>query len=271
MSRLAEETSGPAAPAAGRPAGSGAVRRRRLGAVLQGVGLVLGLGLLVGGFGLIALDYTPYNVPTPSMSPTIAPGDTVLARDLDGASIGRGDIVVFHDSSWGNETLVKRVVAIGGDTVVCCDAQHRLTVNGTPVDEPYLADGGRPSTSSTSPSASTVATAFTAKVPDGRLFLLGDNRAGSLDSRVHLEDFAGTVPAADVIGRVEATVWPWAHTGLSGRTVAFDALGGLPPSRPGPLVPAAWATVAGAVLIVLISLTGPVAALAGRLRGRGRA
>ncbi|MDH6122119.1 signal peptidase I [Kitasatospora sp. GAS204A] len=259
MSRLAEETPGPAGSAAASTGPARPARRRpEIGAVLQGVALVLGLGLLLGGFGMIALDYRPYAVPTSSMAPTIAAGDTVLARTVDGNRIGRGDIVVFHDPTWGNATMVKRVVGVGGDTVACCDAQHRFTVNGVPLDESYLAPGGPPSA------------AFSAKVPAGRLFLLGDNRTGSLDSRTHLDDLAGTVATSQVQARVEATVWPFGHSGLWGRTVAFDALGGPTASRPGPLVPLAWAMAAGAVIIVLTSLTGPVATLVRRIRGAGR-
>ncbi|WP_344442337.1 signal peptidase I [Kitasatospora nipponensis] len=252
----------PAAPApapavaAGGPAGRS--RGGRLGGVLQAVLLVVGLGLLVGGFGLAAVDYRPYSVPTGSMAPTIAAGDTVLARKVDGGAVGRGDIVVFRDQAWGGETLVKRVVGVGGDTVVCCDAQHRLTVNGTSIDEPYLA----PSTVPVSP--------FSAVVPAGRLFLLGDNRIGSQDSRVHLDQVAGTVPATDVIARVEAVALPSDHTRLVGRTVAFDGLGGPAASRPGPLEPAVWASVGGAVLIVLTASVASLASLVRRRRVRMR-
>ncbi|MFF7638150.1 signal peptidase I [Kitasatospora sp. NPDC008050] len=262
MSRLTEEGPGPSGAGADAtaeaPAAAPVAPRRRwgAGAVLQTVALVLGLGLLLGGFGLIALDYRPYVVPTGSMEPTISAGDTVLARKVDGGPVGRGDIVVFHDPTWGNATLVKRVVAVGGDTVAYGSAEHSLTVDGKPVTEPYLAPDQVPNTP------------FSVQVPAGRLFLLGDNRGGSLDSRSHLDVLAGTVPASDVIARVEATVWPLGHAGLRGRTVAFDALGGPAASGPGPLVPAAWASLAGAVVIVLTSLTGPAAALARRLRGR---
>ncbi|MDH6136984.1 signal peptidase I [Kitasatospora sp. MAA4] len=255
MSSLAAETTGPAA-------GSPPARRagRRAGAVLQGVALAVGLVLLLGGFGLIAVDYRPYSVPTGSMEPTIGINDTVLARKVGGAAVGRGDVVVFHDRSWGSETLVKRVVGVGGDTVACCDAQGRLTVNGTPVDEPYL---NRNALQGVTPLASTP---FTATVPAGRLFVLGDNRVGSQDSRVHLDQLAGTVATGDVLGRVEATAWPWARVGLLGRTPAFDALGGAGDDRSGPLEQAGYAMLAGAALIVLTSLVGSLSALARRLR-----
>ncbi|MFI9275339.1 signal peptidase I [Kitasatospora sp. NPDC052896] len=251
MSRLAEAT------AAGAPSAGSGAGRPRVGAALQGVALAVGLALLVGGFALVALDYRPYRVPTASMTPTIGVGDTVLARKVSGGSVGRGDIVVFQDPAWGSATLVKRVVAVGGDTVACSGPGGRLTINGTPVDEPYLASGGAEGQA-----------AFTAKVPAGRLFLLGDSRVGSLDSRAHLDVDAGTVPASDVLARVEAIAWPSDQAKLLRRTSAFDGLGGPVAGRPGPLVPATWASVSGAVLIVLISLTGPVAALARRIRRR---
>ncbi|WP_083976710.1 signal peptidase I [Kitasatospora azatica] len=254
MSSLAEETPGPAAARA-TPAATGPVPRRRLPGVLQAVALVLGLGMLVGGFALLAFDYAVSFVPTPSMKPTIAAGDTVLARRVDGGSIGRGDVVIFSDPLWGNETMVKRVIGVGGDTVTG-DEQGRITVDGKPIDETYLAAGAP------------ISPAFKATVPAGRLFVLGDNRNGSLDSRVHLDQLSGTIAATEVTARVEATVWPLSHLGLHGRTVAFDALTGPVAARPGPLVPLAWTTVAGAVVIVLTSLTGPVAGLARRLRGR---
>ncbi|MEU1287112.1 signal peptidase I [Kitasatospora sp. NPDC005856] len=226
-------------------------------AVLQGVALALGLVLMVGGFALIAIDYRPYKIPTASMHPTLRAGDTVLARKADGGDIGRGDVVVFRDQAWGSELMVKRVVAVGGDTVATTGAEHRLTVNGQPVDEPYLATQGRQGD------------AFSVTVPQGRLFLLGDNRVGSLDSRTHLEVDGGTVPAEAVEARVEATVLPFGRMGLLGRVTDFDGFAGPRASQPGPLEPLAYAAVAGAALILVTSAVGGVAALARRLRGRG--
>ncbi|MGW2374900.1 signal peptidase I [Kitasatospora sp. NPDC001683] len=230
---------------------------RRPAAVLQGVALALGLLLMIGGFALIAVDYRPYKIPTASMHPTLQIGDTVLARKTDGGTIGRGDVVVFREQAWGGELMVKRVVAVGGDTVATTADDHRLVVNGQPVDEPYLATDGRQGES------------FSVTVPQGRLFLLGDNRVGSLDSRTHLEADGGTVPATAVEARVEATLLPFGRTGVLDRTTAFDGFAGPKAAEPGPLEPAAYASVAGAALIVVTSAVGGVAGLARRLR-RGR-
>jgi signal peptidase I len=230
--------------------------RRRLGGVLQGLAIALGLALMVGGFTLIAVDYRPYRVPTDSMEPTVHPGDTVLARRVHGTEVGRGDVVVFKDSSWADALLVKRVVAVGGDRLVCCDSARRLSVNGRTVDEPYLDDHYNSG-------------AFTVTVPQGRLFLMGDNRVVSLDSRVHLDQASGTVPASDVRGRVEGIAWPLGRLGVTGRTPAFDAVGTPGAAAPGPLGPAAGASAAGAALILLTAALGPLAALVRRLRRTG--
>ncbi|MFJ3215331.1 signal peptidase I [Kitasatospora sp. NPDC086801] len=236
---------------------SPALPGRRLAAVLQGVAIALGLVLMIGGFALIAIDYRPYNIPTASMSPTLRIGDTVLARKVGGGAVGRGDVVVFRDQDWGGELMVKRVVAVGGDTVAATGNDHRLTVDGQAVEEPYLAAQGPQGSS------------FSVTVPPGRLFLLGDNRLGSLDSRTHLEVDGGTVPAGAVEARVEATLMPFGRMGDLGRTTAFDGLPGPKAGSSGPLRPAAYATVAGAALILVTSAVGGVAGLAGRLR-RGR-
>ncbi|MET8628292.1 signal peptidase I [Kitasatospora sp. NPDC004669] len=242
---------------ADRPAVPPARSRRGPAAVLQGIALALGLVLMIGGFALIAVDYRPYKIPTASMHPTLQAGDTVLARKVGGGDIGRGDVVVFRDQAWGGELMVKRVVAVGGDTVATTGSDQRLTVNGQPVDEPYLATQGRQGES------------FSVTVPQGRLFLLGDNRLGSLDSRTHLQVDGGTVPAAAVEARVEATLQPFGRMGVLDRTTAFDSFAGPKAGEPGPLEPAAYASVAGAALIVVTSAVGGVAGLARRLR-RGR-
>ncbi|WP_083647142.1 signal peptidase I [Kitasatospora sp. CB01950] len=249
MSSVAERTP----PTEARPA-----RRRSSASIVQGLVIAIGFVMLVGGFAVLAVQYRPYKIPTGSMAPTLQIGDTVLAHTADGKSIGRGDIVVFQDSDWGDATLVKRVVAVGGDTV-SGDREGRITVNGHRVEEPYLAK------------ATVLTTEFSVTVPEGRLFLLGDFRGNSLDSRSHLEVASGSVPASAVKARVEAAILPMSRAGLEGRTTAFDELGAPRAHQAGALLPAAWTSVGGAALIVLASAAGWAVSLGRKLQGRRKA
>jgi signal peptidase I len=163
------------------------------------------------------------------MEPTIRPGDRILVNKTVGADdLRRGDVVVFDGTrsfavadrspeqasgligralggaaslfgvDLGEQDFVKRIVGLPGDRVVCCDPEGRLTVNGTPVQEDYLPEGTRPSD-----------TTFDVTVPAGRLWLMGDNRSNSADSRAHLGDpGGGMVRTSDVVGRASATYWP---------------------------------------------------------------
>ncbi len=239
---------------------SGTATRRndahgRLGGILSGIAVAVGCVLFLGGFVWGAVVYEPFTVPTGSMRPTVHPGDRVLGRRLDGGTVRRGDIVVFTDPVWGDVPLVKRVVGVGGDTVSCCDRHGRLVVDGTSVTEPYLARPGRAS-----------ATGFTVKVPAGRVFLLGDNRDVSEDSRYHLSASDGTVPVSEVRARVEATVWPLGRMRALHSPAAFAALpGGTSPA--GPFTTIAWAVAAGVLLIFGGAAWGPVS---NRFRRRDR-
>ncbi|GAA1898607.1 signal peptidase I [Streptomyces sodiiphilus] len=225
---------------------------------LSNAALAVGMVLFLGGFGLLAVVYQPYAVPTDSMAPSVAAGDRVLAQRIDGPQVRRGDVVVFREQAWGDLPMIKRVAGVGGDTVACCDSEGRLTVNGEPVEEPYLDPGWAAATAQEG--------GFEAKVPDGELFLLGDQRLDSLDSRTQLTDSdAGSVPRGAVSARVEATLWPPDRTGLLPRPEGFEDLpGGI--SGTGPLVPLSLAVGAGAVLIVAASVAGPVARRASRAR-----
>ncbi|MFJ3905870.1 signal peptidase I [Streptomyces sp. NPDC090025] len=245
----------------------------RLGRVLSGLAVAVGCVLFLGGFGLGALLYQPFTVPTDSMTPTLAVGSKILAARVDGADVKRGDIVVFQDVQWGNVTMVKRVVGVGGDTVACCGAGGRLTVNGTPVDEPYLRDAGKAVGTADGQPGSAGAAApgaeFSAKVPDGSLFLLGDDRHTSMDSRAHLQEAGhGAVPRGAVIGRVDAVAWP--APGALDRPAAFAALPG-GTSQPGPVVPLVSAIVAGCVLILAGAAYGPLVRRGGRKKTTGSA
>ncbi|MFE9682488.1 signal peptidase I [Streptomyces sp. NPDC006285] len=224
----------------------------RLGSKLSGLAVALGCVLFLGGFAWGAVVYQPYTVPTDSMAPTIAGGERVLAERIDGSEVERGDVVVFKQASWGDLPMVKRVVAVGGDTVACC-TQDKLTVNGKKIEEPYLPKG----------SAAESATIPSIEVPEGRLFLLGDERSGSLDSTAHLTEAGnGTVPRSAVSARVDAVAWPM--DGMLARPTGFEALGGI--SEPGPLRLVLTAVVAGAVLVLGGAAYGPVANRAGRRR-----
>ncbi|MDT0341139.1 signal peptidase I [Streptomyces litchfieldiae] len=233
---------------------SGPARRRgRLGRVLSNAAVGVGCVMLLGGFVMAAVLYQPYTVPTDSMSPAVAAGDRVLAQRIDGGEVRRGDVVVFRDAEWGDSLMIKRVIGVGGDTVACCDAEGRLSVNGEPVAEPYVDDEYGASL-----------TGFEAEVPEGELFLLGDDRSNSRDSRSLLTDTsAGTVPRDAVSGRVEATVWPLGRVGLLARATGFtDLPGGI--SGAGPLRPLFYVTTAGAVLILAGAAYAPLARRASR-------
>jgi signal peptidase I len=142
------------------------------------------VGLLVVVVLVVA---EPVWVPTASMRPTLNPGDHVLVAKL--ASPGRGDLVVFTAPA-GTNLLLKRVVAVGADEVGIEDGE--LVVNGRPVPEPYvdhrLLDGVYfgPVT-----------------VPSGSVFVLGDNRTDSVDSRTF-----GPVRRETIVGRVVLRMWP---------------------------------------------------------------
>ncbi|MEU1539518.1 signal peptidase I [Actinacidiphila glaucinigra] len=148
----------------------------------------------------------PFEIPSGSMENTLRAGDRVLVNKLAyrfGGMPARGDVVVFDGGGSfvqgsGGTDFVKRVVGVGGDRVTCCDSRGRITVNGRPLDETYLYPGDTPSR-----------VAFDIEVPKGRLWVMGDHRADSRDSRDHLGDpGGGTVPVDKVIGRAEATIWP---------------------------------------------------------------
>jgi signal peptidase I len=95
--------------------------------------------------------------------------------------------------------LIKRVIGLPGDQVACCDAQGRVTVNGVPlIEQSYLYPGAAPSL-----------IRFNIKVPPGRLWVMGDNRFYSADSREHMGDpGGGTVPESAVVGRAFVIIWP---------------------------------------------------------------
>ncbi|MET8449184.1 signal peptidase I [Streptomyces sp. NPDC005209] len=158
----------------------------------------------------------PFQIPSGSMEQGLRIGDRVLVNKLAyrfGAEPRRGDVVVFDGTGYfGDADYIKRVVGVGGDHVVCCDKKARIEVNGRPVDETaFLHPGDR---------ASTVP--FDVVVPEGRLFLLGDHRSDSSDSRDHLgSPGGGMVPVGDVIGRADWIAWPYGHWTRIRRPAAY--------------------------------------------------
>jgi signal peptidase I len=101
-----------------------------------------------------------------------------------------------------DEHLIKRVIGLPGDKVVCCNANGKLTVNGKALDEPYIYPGDDPSDKK-----------FSVTVPAGSLWVMGDHRSVSQDSRFHSELHNGMVPIHDVVGKAFIKVWPMDRIG----------------------------------------------------------
>jgi signal peptidase I len=170
-----------------------------------------------------------FSIPSGSMENTLIPGDRVLVSKIvyKFRGIERGDVVVFSgQGSWGPDAppppsnpfarlwndatnlvgvtapgtdYIKRVIGLPGDHVACCDAHGRVTVNGVPLNEQsYIYPGDVPSQ-----------VPFSITVPPGRLWVLGDNRGDSDDSRYRANDPGdGTVPESAVVGRAWLIIWP---------------------------------------------------------------
>lgn len=181
--------------------------------------------------------FQAFYIPSDSMVPTMIQDDKLLVQKVSywRDTPERGDIVVFKDpGNWLGEPetssnavqrsleivglfptgghLIKRVIGVGGDEVRCCDEQGRTMVNGVGIDEPYLAD----------PSVNSDET-FDVTVPKGYLWVEGDNRGNSADSRAHLgEPGGGFIAEDEVVGKAWLRVWPFGRFGVLKDTDAFD-------------------------------------------------
>jgi signal peptidase I len=181
-----------------------------------------------------------FYIPSESMEPTMLVDDKILVQKVSywGGDVKRGDVVVFDDpGGWLSDDesrkadnplqkvlekvglfptgghLIKRVVGVGGDTVRCC-SEGKLTVNGTKLDESYVLD-----------ETVTKDKTFEVKVRDGYLWVMGDNRGNSSDSRVHLGDpGGGQVSENAVVGKAWLRVWPLGRGGFIHKPSSFDAV-----------------------------------------------
>ncbi|MEY3274561.1 MAG: hypothetical protein RLZZ279_693 [Actinomycetota bacterium] len=172
-------------------------------------------------------------IPSGSMLETLQIQDRIIVNELvpEVVSVERGDVIVFRDpgnwlgtvikpeqnffeatgewflSAFGfvapdsTQHLVKRVIGVGGDRVICCDADKKLTINGVPITEPYLPEGVEPSVLD-----------FDVMVPKDAFWVMGDNRSGSEDSRYHQDlPSKGFVEKKHVVGRAFVVSWPFAN------------------------------------------------------------
>lgn len=206
---------------------------RWVGAAVKEVALVLVMAMVLS-FVVKTWLLQAFYIPSGSMENTLLVGDRVVVSKLTPSPVDleRGDVVVFEDpGDWlgdgvpvaertgvagtvhdvlvfvgllpseSEDHLIKRVVGLPGDRVACCDAQGRLTVNGVPVDEPYVHTGDVPSSMT-----------FDITVPADRVWVMGDHRSDSEDSRFHDpagDGTDGSVPIDRVTGRAVAVVWPF--------------------------------------------------------------
>lgn len=201
--------------------------------------LLLALALVLAVV-IKSLFVQAFYIPSPSMEPEFIQNDRILVQKVSywgGGSPQRGDIVVFADpGGWlsaddsrtpqspvvkvlekvglypSGGHLVKRVIAIGGDRVACCDRKGRVTVNGRALNESsYLPKGTEPS-----------AVTFDKRVPPGHLWMMGDNRSESFDSRGHMGGPGGGFVDEDlVVGKVFALIWPPGRAELVHRPATF--------------------------------------------------
>lgn len=163
-----------------------------IGAMAEGAAL---------GVATRAFAVGSYRVPTSSMAPAIQPGDRLVGErvTLRGHAPRQGSVVTFRDPQDKRTTLVKRVIATEGQVVDIQDG-HML-VDGVPLDEPYVC--GRRTVASTHPDDPI---RYPCRIPDGHVWVMGDNRGSSRDSR-----FFGPIPLRSVTSRVVAIVWPREH------------------------------------------------------------
>jgi signal peptidase I len=187
----------------------------------------------------------PFSIPSGSMENTLLVGDRVLVNRMvyHFRDVERGDVIVFDGTdsfvpagdkpqrnpisgalTWVGQSLgliqpdstdfIKRVIGVAGDRVVCCDVEGRITINGVALDESYLYPDDVPSYDQ-----------FDVVVPEGKLWVMGDHRSNSADSRSHMGDpGGGFVPTSKVIGRGMVVLWPPSELKVLGIPPEFDSI-----------------------------------------------
>lgn len=202
------------------------------GSILRELPIIVGSALIVS---IIVKTFFLhfFFIPTGSMENTLQIGDRIAVNKFGAlfSEIKRGEVVVFADpDNWlgaapqesnngvtgqiknalitlgvvpdpAKQFLIKRVIGVGGDTVICCDAAGKLQVNGTSINESYVYENDVPSESK-----------FNVTVPKGYIWVMGDHRSASADSRFHTDDVnKGMVPLTKVVGRATFIVWPFSN------------------------------------------------------------
>jgi len=203
---------------------------RRKGSLLKELPVLVVVALVVSLLIKTFLVQFFY-IPSGSMENTLQIKDRVAVNKIPFISktINRGDVVVFRNpNNWlpeivdygtnkyvakaksalvavgvlpnpAKQYLVKRVIGVAGDHIVCCTKNEKLSINGVEVTEPYIYAGNKPSEMK-----------FDVTVPAGKIWVMGDHRGASADSRYHQEDVnKGFVPLSKVTGRVVAVIWPF--------------------------------------------------------------
>lgn len=166
--------------------------------ILEYIGIII--AAIVLAYVLQAFLIKPFKIPSSSMEPTLVPGDRVLVNRLAYklGDIERGEIIVFRSPEDGSVDFIKRVIAVGGDTVEVRNGE--VIVNGVPQEEPYV--------------QYTDSTSFRANmVPEGYVFVMGDNRPDSQDSRRWQSPW---LPEENIIGKAFMIYWPLSRIGGMG-------------------------------------------------------
>ena len=197
--------------------------------------ILLGVAILVAVL-VRAFVLQTFYIPSPSMEHTLNVLDRVLVNKLvyDFRDPKRGEIIVFKaPTEWQSgaegEDFIKRIIGVPGDHVVCCDAQHRLVINGQSLDEPFIyrdADGTQ------DPAADQN---FDITVPADRLWVMGDHRSQSGDSLEHYEETKdinrSTIEESSIVGRAFTIFWPLSRATWLSVPKEFDNIPDATPAK----------------------------------------